>query len=102
MKNEMNNDLAEVTHRSEFVELTDEVINNYFKALKQVAQNKVSVPFDNITEKSKESDLASVLEAVPTNSREETELKSMISLLGNETLVNLSKLKSSIEFSERL
>ena len=37
----MNNDLAEVTHRSEFVELTDEVIDNYFKALKQVAKNKV-------------------------------------------------------------
>lgn len=84
------------------IELTEEAIDNYFKALQQVAQNKAKVQIDEITEYSGESDMTSVLDAVPVNSKEETELKSMISILDHDALVNITKLKNSVEFSERL
>ena len=77
---------------SEVIELTDEMIENYFKALQQVSQNKVHVQIDEISEMSKESDVTkkSVLEAVPATSKEEMELKSMISLLDRDALTNMT------------
>lgn len=87
------------------IELTDEVIDNYFKAMQQVAQNKAQVQIDDILELSKENEsdiLSSVLGAVPVQTKEESELRSVISMLDNDTLVNMTRLKNSIEFSERL
>lgn len=84
------------------IELTEEAIENYFKALQQVAQNKAKVQIDDITEYSGESDMTSVIDQVPVRSKEETELKSMMSQLDHDSLVNIAKLKNSIEFAERL
>ena len=53
-----------------------------------------------MTEYSKESEVISYAEAKPAISRAQSELRSMISMLDNETILNFSKLKSSIEFSE--
>ena len=67
-----------------------------------MAQNQAKVQMDDITEYSGESDMTSVLNMVPVKSKEETELKSMMSQLDHEALVNIARLKNSIEFSERL
>lgn len=64
------------------VELSEEVIDNYFLALQQVAQNKLVATggdLDQISEHSGESDMSKAVGQMPVNTKEEEELKSMIS-----------------------
>lgn len=93
----------------EDVELTDAVIENYFAALQKVSQNirerqqaDQNNQLDAITEYSGESEVTIDVTKLPNNNKQELELKSMIQQLDHEEIVNISKLKNSIEFSQQL
>lgn len=85
------------------VQLTDEVIDKYFKALTQVTQNRTELNnLESITEYSGESDITMAIDKMPANSKQELELKSMILQLDSQEIVDITKLDSSIDFSIKL
>lgn len=47
-------------------EVTDQMIDNYFKALQRVTQNRLTIQIDQITERSTESDITMALRQMPS------------------------------------
>lgn len=84
MWNEVDNSNTSTVqnHSKHNCHLTDEIIDSYIKALQIISQNKVQVDIEDITERSAESELTSILEAggsvlrAPSNN--DSEMKSII------------------------